>query len=556
MDMLMPHLLTVLIFAPLLGAAVTALAPGKAARHVALAASLIPLALSALALSRFNPEASGLQFVENAPWLPVLNINYALGIDGLALPLIALTALLIPLCLLASWQSITKNAQAFFALFLVLEAAVIGVFSAQDFILFYVFWEAMLIPMFLLIGLWGGENRVYASLKFFLYTFFGSVLMLVAGLWLYAHTGSFSLQAWQNAQLGFLPQCLLFLAFFAAFAVKVPMWPFHTWLPDAHVQAPTAGSVILAGVLLKMGTYGFLRFSLPMFPEASAYFAPFIFILSAIAVVYAALVAYVQTDIKKMIAYSSVSHMGLVTLGIFSGTPEGLHGALLVMLNHGIVSSGLFLGVGVIYDRLHTRDLAKFGALARLMPGYAFTFMVLTLAAVALPGTNGFVGEFLALAGSWPTAPWFTAVATTGVVFGALYMLHLYRGMFFGNPSGYVQEHGAHLSDMSLREWGMFLPILVLVPLLGILPSLATSQWQVPVQQVSARYLPLVKPVTFPEVVVPVTDAAQPESAPPESQSPEAAAMAAASMAKAPVAEASPTGFIPQSPNKNPNSAE
>lgn len=494
METIMSHLLTLLIFTPLAGAVATMLAPQKLARHTALIASLIPLALSAVALYHFYPAISGLQFVENAPWLPTLGINYALGVDGLSLPLIALTALLIPLCLLASWQSISKNPRAFFTLFLVLEAAVVGVFTAQDFILFYVFWEAMLIPMFLLIGLWGGENRVYATLKFFLYTFFGSVLMLVAGLWLYAQTGTFSLEVWQHTQLGFLPQCLLFLAFFAAFAVKVPMWPFHTWLPDAHVQAPTAGSVILAGVLLKMGTYGFLRFSLPMFPEAAAYFAPYIFTLSAIAVVYAALVAYVQTDIKKMIAYSSVSHMGLVTLGIFSGTPEGLNGALLVMLNHGIVSAGLFLGVGVIYDRLHTRELANFGALARTMPAYAFTFMLLTLAAVALPGTNGFVGEFLALAGSWPTAPWFTAVATTGVIFGVLYMLHLYRGMFFGAPSAYVKEHGAHLSDMSLREWTIFLPILALIPLLGILPSIAMSQWQVPVQQISARYLPLVKP--------------------------------------------------------------
>lgn len=485
----MSHLLSLLIFTPLLAAGITLFLPTRVVKPVALALSLIPLALCIPLFQQFDASLAGLQFIEKAAWLPALNINYILGIDGLALPLIALTALLTPICLLASWH-IQKNPQGFFAAFLALESFVIGVFTAQDFILFYLFWEAMLIPMFLLIGLWGGENRVYAALKFFLYTFVGSVLMLVAGLWLYSTTGSFALEVWQNTTLPIGAQQLLFLAFFAAFAVKIPMWPFHTWLPDAHVQAPTAGSVILAGVLLKMGAYGFLRFCLPMFPEGAAWFAPTIFALSAIAIVYAALVAYVQTDIKKMIAYSSVSHMGFVTLAIFSGTITGLHGGLLVMVNHGIVSAGLFLAVGVIYERLHTRQLTSFGALARIMPAYAFVTMLLTLAAVALPGTNSFVGEFLALAGSWPSAPLYTAIATTGVVFGALYMLHLYRGMFYGSPSETVLHHTADLKDLTAREWATFLPLLIFIPLLGVMPSLAQNLWQKPVEALSAEYLP------------------------------------------------------------------
>jgi NADH-quinone oxidoreductase subunit M len=489
MSLLTSNMLSLLIFLPLVAAFVTYITPARYTKQVALGLSLIPLALCMPLFLQFNASLAGLQFTESHTWLPAFNIHYALGIDGLALPLIGLTALLTPLCLIASWH-VQKNPQGFFAAFLALESFVIGVFSAQDFILFYLFWEAMLIPMFLLIGLWGGENRVYAAIKFFLYTFVGSVLMLIAGLWLYNVTGSFSLEVWQNTVLPLGAQKWLFLAFFAAFAVKVPMFPFHTWLPDAHVQAPTAGSVILAGVLLKMGAYGFLRFCLPMFPEGSAYFAPMVFTLSAIAVVYAAFIAYVQTDIKKMIAYSSVSHMGFVTLAAFSGTVTGLHGSLLVMLNHGIVSAGLFLGVGVIYERLHTRQLSNFGALAKIMPAYAFVMMILTLAAVALPGTNSFVGEFLALLGSWPTAPIYTAIATTGVVFGALYMLHLYRGMFYGDASETVLHHVADLKDLTCREWLTFLPLLALIPLLGVMPSLAQNLWQQPVQSISAEYLP------------------------------------------------------------------
>lgn len=501
----MPHLLSALIFVPLLAAGILMLVPQKASRWVALILSLAPLKYAALALYFFNPAQPGLQFTETHTWLPALNIVYALGVDGLSLPLIALNALLTPLCILASWHH-EKNPRAFFAAFLALEGFVNGVFAAQDFILFYVLWEAMLIPMFLIIGLWGGENRVYATLKFFLYTFLGSILMLVAGLWMYHVSGTFSMPLWAATDFPLGAQNLLFLAFFAAFAVKIPMFPFHTWLPDAHVQAPTAGSVILAGILLKMGGYGFLRFSLPMLPDASALFAPYIFILSAVAVVYAALVAYAQTDIKKLIAYSSVSHMGLVTLGIFSGTETGLHGAMLVMLNHGIVSAGLFLMVGIIYTRLHTRELANFGGLAGPMPAYAFTAMVLTLAAVALPGTNSFVGEFLALAGAFPTAPIATIVATTGVIFGALYMLHLYRGMFFNTPSSFVKEHSP-LKDLSAREWTVFLPLLILIPVLGVKPALVTTLWEEPVKALSIRYLPHLQP----PVIIPETQQPQPE---------------------------------------------
>lgn len=501
LNLFMPHLLSALTFGPLLFAAIVMLVPQKASRWVALGLSLLPIAYGAQAFWYFNPAQPGLQFTETHAWLPSLNIVYAMGVDGLSLPLIGLNCLLTTICILAGWHQ-SNNPRAYFAAFLALQGFVNGVFAAQDFILFYVMWEAMLIPMFLIIGLWGGENRVYATLKFFLYTFLGSVLMLAAGLWMYHFSGTFSLPLWAAANFPLGAQNLLFLAFFAAFAIKVPMFPFHTWLPDAHVQAPTAGSVILAGILLKMGAYGFLRFSLPMLPEASATFAPFMFTLSTVAVVYGALVAYAQTDIKKMIAYSSVSHMGLVTLGIFSGTETGLHGAMLVMINHGIVSAGLFLVVGVIYDRLHTRELSNFGGLASVMPGYAFVAMVLTLAAVALPGTNSFVGEFLALAGSFPSAPWFTAVATSGVIFGALYMLHLYRGMFFNNMSDFAKAHLPKTGfDLTAREWLYFLPLLVLIPLLGIQPGLATTLWEAPVKALNERYLPQLQP---PVVIEPV----------------------------------------------------
>lgn len=468
-------LLSLLVALPLIGAGMVLMTPGKDkeqrnknAKHVAMWTALVTLGLSVVMLNGFDP-AAGMQFVEKKPWISNLNINYHMGVDGISVLFVVLTALLTPICMLVSWESITKHVRAFMAAFLVLEALVIGVFCALDFVLFYFFWEAMLIPMFLIIGVWGGEQRVYATLKFFLYTLLGSVLMLVAMIYMYLHTGTFNIL--ELAQFGFDPavQKWLFLALFAAFAVKVPMWPFHTWLPDAHVQAPTAGSVILAGILLKMGAYGFLRFSLPMFPEATTYFTPMIYVLSVIAILVTALIALRQTDIKKLIAYSSVSHMGFVTLGIFAGTEMAVQGAVMQMINHGLVSAALFMLVGVVYDRLHTREIKRMGGLVQPMPIYAAVFMLFTMAAVALPGSNNFIGEFLVLTGSYPVAQLATVLASFGVVLGAAYMLVLYKKAVFGVPiSKEVQE----LDDMNLREKLMFVPLIVFTIWLGIQPNL------------------------------------------------------------------------------------
>jgi NADH-quinone oxidoreductase subunit M len=480
-------LLSSLILLPIATALLVLLAPRGLAKPLALLGALGTLALCGPLYTGFNPAAAGLQFTESYAWLPSLDISFSLGIDGIALALLLLNNLLTPLVVLAAWRE-ERNSGAFMACLLGLAGLVNGVFAATDFILFYVFFEASLIPLYLLIGLWGGNQRVYAALKFFLYTFAGSVLMLVAGLYLGTQAGTFDFTQWgATAQaLPLAAQVVLFGAFLAAFAVKIPMWPLHTWLPDAHVQAPTAGSVILAGVLLKLGAYGLLRFNLPLFPEAVTLLAPYLLWAGAIAVVYAALVAWVQTDIKKLIAYSSVSHMGVVTMGLFSGTETGLHGALLIMINHGIVSAGLFLIIGVMYERLHTREMKNLGGLAAMMPAYAFALVVLMLAAVALPGTNGFVGEFLGLAGSFPSSPWATALATTGVIFGAVYMLVFTRAILFQAPSRFVTDHRAACTDLSVREWGVFLPLLVLIPLLGVKPHLAMDLWRVPVEALTA----------------------------------------------------------------------
>jgi NADH-quinone oxidoreductase subunit M len=482
-------ILSFLTFLPIFGALLVMLVKdgdeeteNRNARMLALWISGITFLLSLVMLSNFD-SAVGMQFIEDHPWMSNFGIRYTMGVDGISVLFVLLTTLLTPICVLVSWESITKNVRAFMACFLVLEGAIIGVFCSLDFVLFYIFWEAMLVPMFLIIGIWGGENRVYASLKFFLYTFVGSVLMLIGMMYLYfANGGSFDILTMQTLNLSDTSQYWLFLAFFAAFAVKVPMWPFHTWLPDAHVQAPTAGSVILAGVLVKMGASGFLRFSLPMFPEAVDLFRPAMYALSAIAIVYGALVAFAQTDIKKMIAYSSVSHMGFVTLGIFAATPESIQGALMQMLNHGIVSAALFMLIGVIYDRMHTREMDRFGGLVNSMPVYAAVFMVFTMASVALPGTNSFVGEFLILAGAYPVAQGATVIAASGVVLGAVYMLWLYRRMVFGEMGS---DEIKNQKDMTERERLMFIPLIVLVFYLGLMPNRTLDILEAPAHKLS-----------------------------------------------------------------------
>lgn len=472
----MPYLLSFLIFLPLLGAAMLAFLPqpkdqrGTAnARVLALWFSGLHLLLSIILLYQFDTDNGGLyQFIERFEWISTFDIYYFLGVDGLAVLFIPLTSLLTFVSILVSWTSITKNAAHFYACLLVVCGLVTGVFAAMDLVLFYIFWEAMLIPMFLMIGRWGGENRVYATLKFFLYTFAGSILMLAALVYIYVHTGTFSIPALTGANLPAGAGTFIWLALFTAFAVKVPMWPFHTWLPDAHVQAPTAGSVLLAGILLKMGAYGFLRLSLPILPDVSAQMAPYMFTLSVIAIIWAALVAFAQTDIKKMIAYSSVSHMGFVTLGVFAGTVDATTGAVLQMINHGIVSGALFMCVGVLYERLHTRDISKLGGIVTPMPYFAAVWVIFMLSSVALPGTNSFVGEFLILMGSFSVTQWGTTLAVTGVVLGATYMLKLTRGMLYGaitNPA--VKK----MTDVNMREKFMFFPLLALVFFIGLLPQ-------------------------------------------------------------------------------------
>ena len=458
--------LTILIAIPLVAAAIALFLNASGARWVALIATFLDLALSAYLWIAYDPNGAQWQFVEKIPLGG--GINWALGIDGIALVLIALTAFLMPICIGASWRSIEKRVPEYMAYFLLMEALIMGSFAAQDLFLFYIFFEGGLIPMYFIIGIWGGAERIKASYKFFLYTLFGSVLMLIAMLYMAgtAHTSSIpALMAYD-----FPPevQTFLFLAFLASFAVKLPMWPVHTWLPDAHVQAPTAGSVILAGVLLKLGGYGFIRFSLPMFPEGSAQFIPLIFILSGIAVVYTSLVALVQRDMKKLIAYSSVAHMAFVTFGLFAMNRQGIEGAILVMLGHGLVSGALFLSVGVVYDRLHTREIEKYGGLSDNMPGYALLFMIFTMASVGLPATSNFVGEFLSLIGTYRASSWAAIVATTGIILGAAYMLWLYWRICFGVAR---TPEAAAMKDLSGREWWLLAPIAAGVFWMGIYPE-------------------------------------------------------------------------------------
>jgi NADH-quinone oxidoreductase subunit M len=488
-------LLSLVTFLPLVGAAFILMARGdddvvaRNARNIALWTSLIDLGLSLVLWFEFDPNSADFQFVERADWVTIggFQFTYHMGIDGISLFFVLLSTLLTLLSILSAWEAIQFRVKEFMVAFLVLETLMVGIFCALDFVLFYVFFEGVLIPMFLIIGIWGGSNRIYSAFKFFLYTLLGSVLMLLAILAVYFQTGTTDVEVALSHNFPAGLQKWLWLAFFASFAVKVPMWPVHTWLPDAHVEAPTAGSVILAGILLKLGGYGFVRFSLPMFPLASAYFTPLIFTLSAIAVIYTSLVALAQIDMKKLIAYSSIAHMGFVTMGTFAVTNEAVQGALIQMLSHGLVSGALFLCVGVLYDRLHTHEIARFGGLIERMPAYAFVFMVFTLAAIGLPGTSGFIGEFLILLGTFKVSTLECTLAATALFLGPAYMLYLYRRVIFGTIT---RADLRNMLDLSPREKAVFAPLLVLVLWMGIYPNSFLRPIQVSVdhlvQQVNA----------------------------------------------------------------------
>jgi NADH-quinone oxidoreductase subunit M len=466
-------ILSTVTFLPLIGVLLILLTSGKEesaarnARWVALWTTLFTFVISLFIWINFDNNTAAFQFVEKSSWLGN-NINYHMGVDGISMLFIILTTFLMPLCILASWEAITVRVREYMIAFLVMECLMIGVFCALDMVLFYLFFEAGLIPMFLIIGIWGGGQRVYASFKFFLYTLIGSVLMLVAMITMYFIAGTTDIPTLINFSFDPHLQLWLWLAFFASFAVKVPMWPVHTWLPDAHVQAPTAGSVILAGVLLKMGGYGFLRFSIPMFPEGSEYFAPLVFALSVIAIIYTSLVALVQKDMKKLIAYSSVAHMGFITIGIFTFTQQGLEGGILQMISHGIVSGALFLCVGVVYDRLHTREISRYGGLVNRMPRYALIFLIFTMATIGLPGTSGFVGEFLILVGAYQVSTTVAFFATIGVILGAAYSLWLYRRVVFGEL---VKDDLKNIMDVGRREILIFAPLILVAFWIGIYPE-------------------------------------------------------------------------------------
>ena len=458
--------LTAMVAIPAIAAVLCLYLGAAQARWIALGATLIDLLLGIGLWVGYDPAGAQWQFVESVPLFG--RFAWALGIDGIALMLIMLSVFLMPICILASWEAITVRVPEYMAAFLLMLALMIGVFAAQDLLLFYIFFEAGLIPMYLIIGIWGGANRIYAAYKFFLYTLLGSVLMLIAMLWMIHEAGTTDIPTLMQYDFSPQAQVWLWLAFFASFAVKMPMWPVHTWLPDAHVQAPTAGSVILAGVLLKMGGYGFIRFLLPMFPEGSAYWFWLVMGLSMVAVVYTSLVALVQTDMKKLIAYSSVAHMAFVTIGLLAFNRQGLEGSMMVMLSHGLVSGALFLCVGIIYDRLHTREIARYGGLATNMPGYALVFMLFTMASVGLPGTSGFVGEFLSLIGAYRANSWVAFVCTTGIILGAAYMLVLFRRVVFGEQ---IHADAKAMPDLSPREWAIMIPIVLSVLWMGIYPE-------------------------------------------------------------------------------------
>lgn len=466
-------LLSIIIFLPLVGVGFILAVRGsdetalENIRRVALITTLFNFVISLALWIGFDTAEAGFQFVEKREWIPGL-ISYHLGIDGISMPLVVLTTFLMPFCILASWRSITDRVREYMVAFLILEMLMIGVFCALDIVVFYIFFEGGLIPMFLIIGVWGGPRRIYATFKFFLYTLTGSLLMLVAIIAMYWESGTTQIPDLLNYQFPADMQVWLWFAFFASFAVKMPMWPFHRWLPEAHVEAPTAGSVILAAILLKLGGYGFIRFSLAMLPDASAYFADFVFVLSVAAIIFTSLIALVQTDMKKLIAYSSVAHMGFVTMGIFAANEFGVQGAIMQMISHGLVSGALFLCVGVIYDRMHTRDIAAFGGLVERMPRYAFAFMVFTMANVGLPGTSGFVGEFLTLLAVFQVNTWAAFLATFGVILSACYALWLYRRVIFG---ALTKDSLKGILDLDAREMIVLIPLLILTILFGFYPA-------------------------------------------------------------------------------------
>ena len=487
------HLLSLITYAPIIGVAAILILRffGKpedartieTAKWIALLTTLATLALSVLLVVQFNRNDNGFQFVEEHAWFA--GLFYRMGVDGISVLFVLLTAFLMPICIAASWTSITKRVLEYLIAFLILETLVIGVFCALDIVLFYIFVEFGQVPMFLIIGIWGGARRVYAAFKFFLYTLLGSVLMLAAILAMIGISHTSSIPELMAYKFDPAVQTWLWLAFFASFAVKMPMWPVHTWLPDAHVEAPTAGSVILAGILLKLGGYGFMRFSLPMFPLASQMFTPLVFALSVIAIVYTSLVAFRQTDMKKLIAYSSVAHMGFVTMGIFSGNATGEQGALYQMLSHGVISGALFLCVGVVYDRMHTREIAFYGGLVQRMPWYAATFMLFTMGNVGLPGTSGFVGEILTMTGTYGVSTWTAFIATTGVILSAVYALNLYRAVIFGTIANPKLET---ITDLDWREVAIFAPLIASTLVLGVYPSAVFNLTQSSVDHLVAVY--------------------------------------------------------------------
>jgi NADH-quinone oxidoreductase subunit M len=489
---IVPAILSIVTFLPLIGAAVllaarftqkSADAAAPLARWIALGTTLLTLLVSVVLVCSFDQSNPGYQFIEQHAWFA--GASYHLGVDGVSILFVLLTAFLLPICIVSSWKSIETRVVEYMIAFLVLETLVIGVFTSLDLFLFYIFFEGTLVPMFLIIGIWGGANRIYASYKFFLYTLLGSVLMLLAMLWMAYDAGTTSIPALKEHVFDARYQPLLWLAFFASFAVKMPMWPVHTWLPDAHVQAPTAGSVILAGILLKLGGYGFILFNVPMFPIASQMFQPFVLTLSVIAVVYTSLVAFRQTDIKKLIAYSSVAHMGFVTMGIFAGNAQGMQGAVFQMLSHGLISGALFLCVGVVYDRMHTREIAAYGGLTARMPWYAAIFLMFTMANVGLPGTSGFIGEILTMTGTYQASTWAAMIAATGVILSAVYALTLYRNVMFGeitNPALLT------IKDIDKRELLIFVPLIVGTIWLGVQPDLVLNYTAASVDAVVGAY--------------------------------------------------------------------